>query len=199
MHSALSVPRVHIPKNHITAVYDPATNGAWVDRAKGVHFRTMGHGVQSRVWLTAEESLFMLERGSLSIAYPRDESDSTDPSLAVPMSLQGAYAAFIRTDLSLERYVVYAALRRSGYAVFRGSGWSGPEDHFDKPPEKTSSMTAGFWRIGLFQEIWQKFLCQFSNDAKANGPLVPPNTYRSYGEEPCCTVNGQGLLNLFDS
>lgn len=48
----------------------------------------------------------------------------------LPMSLQGAYASFIGKDgLTLERYSVYAGLKRAGYIVQRAPTW-----HDTDPP-----------------------------------------------------------------
>ena len=44
----------------------------------------------------------------------------TIPLGELPMSLQGAYASFIgKSGLTLERYQVFAGLRRLGYTVVR--------------------------------------------------------------------------------
>ncbi|KAK4934851.1 tRNA-splicing endonuclease subunit sen54 [Elasticomyces elasticus] len=62
-------------------------------------------------------------------AKPREEPDLKLGEL--PMSLQGAYASFIGKDgLTLERYSVYAALKRAGYVVQRAPTW-----HDIDPPQ----------------------------------------------------------------
>ncbi|RMZ77658.1 hypothetical protein DV738_g4251, partial [Chaetothyriales sp. CBS 135597] len=57
------------------------------------------------------------------------------PIGTLPMSLQGAYASFIgKSGLTLERYLVYAGLKRSGYVVQRAPTW-GDESESDNTAE----------------------------------------------------------------
>ena len=70
MHAALSVPRVHHPRNHILGRFEASTCMVVVDRPKGPHFRTVGRAKGLKVWLLPEEALYLLERGSLDIRWP---------------------------------------------------------------------------------------------------------------------------------
>ncbi|ETI21217.1 hypothetical protein G647_07562 [Cladophialophora carrionii CBS 160.54] len=58
---------------------------------------------------------------------PQLPQDGEQPELKIgdlPMSVQGAYASLIGTDgLTLERYTVYAGLKRAGYIVHRAPTW----------------------------------------------------------------------------
>lgn len=200
MHSALSIPRIHPPKTHIMATYDPDTNMAYVDKVKSQHFQTIGKFVRGKEWLLPEETLFMLERGSLDVRWPvvkkadENENDSASASLGVPMSLQGAYTAFIGMEggvggkLTLEMYNVYAGLKRAGYIVLRAGSWSDEKGALDFTYlAKTDSRKATnkYWGLGLFAEIW-KMLSTKKSDGGAErlalGPLITPGLYRSYDD-----------------
>ncbi|KAK5294405.1 tRNA-splicing endonuclease subunit sen54 [Cryomyces antarcticus] len=207
MHTALSVGRVHLPKAHVYAVYDAESCMAYVDRVKGQHFKTMGRdvgekgGKGSRLWLLPEECLYLLERGTLDVRWPVDEADGggvggegeqgeEQQRLGVPMSLQGAYAAFIGLQaekggaLTFERYAVYAYLKRAGYTVLRASSWDGPGD---APEDRVvdEQLPARYWNLGLFAEIWKNFFSakpEDSTERQRLGPLVTPGLYRSYAD-----------------
>ncbi|OJD20526.1 hypothetical protein ACJ73_08137, partial [Blastomyces percursus] len=117
-----------------------------VPSPRGQHFRTVGRSDHwNRVWLLPEEALYLLERGSLDIRWPAPAGGHAaggaeteggqgenveDVDGGVPMSLQAAYACFLgRGGLTLERYIVYAGLRRGGYTVIRAPSWDdGDED-----------------------------------------------------------------------
>lgn len=187
MHQAISSTRIHNPKNHVVATYDPVSNMARVDQVKGQAFRTMGKHISGVMWLLPEEALYLLERGSLDIRWPPADADDE----GLPMSLQGAYAAFIGMEysvdghLTLERYIVYAALKRSGYIITRAESWEGAKQ-VDHSADKLPSPSL-FWNFGLFRNLW-KFLLPTSrrgpNPGAALGPLVAPGLYRHYSESP---------------
>jgi hypothetical protein len=63
--------------------------------SKGSHFHNMGHSIKGEMWLYPEESLFLMDRSSLSIQYR-----------GVDMSLQHAYCEMIGGWLTLEKYQV---------------------------------------------------------------------------------------------
>ena len=141
----------------------------------------------NRLWLLPEEVLYLLERGTIDVRWPAD--DGEDGDLGVPMSLQGAYAAFIgREDetggvLTFERYSVYAGLKRTGYTVQRAPSWHGPGDVPGEeclPPRPTTT-----WSLGLLTAGWRSLFTskgQASEEEQREGPLAPPGLYRSYGE-----------------
>ncbi|KAF2144298.1 uncharacterized protein K452DRAFT_296497, partial [Aplosporella prunicola CBS 121167] len=195
MHAAISCPRVHNPKNHIRATYDAGANMAWVDSVKGQVFRTMGRVVGGRMWLLPEEALYLLERGSLDIRWPAgdgdedggesgDDEEHVDAKDGLPMSLQGAYAAFIGLEpqlggkLTLERYIVYAGLKRAGYIVTRADGWDGA-----KTLDTTHGNAGGGTSSGVFAGLWKILrggATKASSAAAVAGPLVAPGLYRKY-------------------
>ncbi|KAM3066128.1 tRNA-splicing endonuclease subunit sen54 [Clarireedia jacksonii] len=172
-----------------------------VEAAKGPHYRTMGRSnsgyKKSKLWLLPEEALYLVERGNLDLWWPNkiscgrifgdedaDEDverigeDDDEEDEGAPMSLQAAYAMLIGEDgergkISLERYNVYANLKRNGYVVMRGPEWnpnipSKPHSHeLQAAPSK-----------GIFTWIFELF----AKDIKhaPYGPLVKPGLYRSY-------------------
>jgi tRNA-splicing endonuclease subunit Sen54 len=206
MHTALSFPRIHPPKGHSVATYHPETNMAFIYNPKGALFMRMGTVLSAkedplgndefrgqRMWLLPEEVLYLLERGSLDVRWPVDSDDAEE---SLPMSLQAAYAMFIGDDashdghLTLERYTVYAGLKRSGYTVLRAPSWDNPG-----PPPGTDcyasfpSMPRRAWHVGLIDyftssmRFWPTGEDPFEKEQRFNkGPLVRSQLYRSYAE-----------------
>ncbi|KAL6303916.1 tRNA-splicing endonuclease subunit sen54 N-term-domain-containing protein [Sparassis latifolia] len=119
------------------AVWYPDIARAHVTVARGVHFANMGHSVartstvrdgmkraQKRLELLPEEALYLVERGAMFCWEASDaqyaDIDAMEDSESVPMSVQQAFAEMVgREDLTLEKYQVFAYLRRLGYMVMR--------------------------------------------------------------------------------
>ena len=155
------------------------------------------------MWLLPEEALYLLERGSLDIRWPDRRTGQDAGEIKVeeetigdlPMSLQGAYASFIgKSGLTLERYSVFASLRRSGYTVIRAPTWSAGDarlnGHATRPPdsrEVTIGKTfarenSGGGPGGLINRL-MRYLFRSDYESRACpslGPLVGPGLYRSY-------------------
>src|SRR5271163_4609157 len=85
MQTALSVPRVHSGKSHLVGVFvGEAPKGlrgrrgvegrcVCVKLFRGPLARTIGMGdARNRTWLWPEEALFLVERGSLDVRWPRN-------------------------------------------------------------------------------------------------------------------------------
>ncbi|EJT99752.1 hypothetical protein DACRYDRAFT_82203 [Dacryopinax primogenitus] len=144
MLEALSAERGSSSKNLTHMLWHPSICRAEVPQTKGNLLTTMGHfltvpsGVTGKMgkqlMLLPEEALYLVERGSGYCwrAYAkniRDEagvqSDEGDEwsrweKLGSPMSVQQAYAEMLGKDtMTLEKYQVYAYLRRLGYTVVR--------------------------------------------------------------------------------
>ncbi|KAI1809003.1 hypothetical protein GGS20DRAFT_488036 [Poronia punctata] len=147
-----------------------------------------------KTWLLPEEALFLIERGTLDIwwpvrgiehIFPADDSggasspgtENAEPwELGIPLSLQAAYALFIGRDgergkVSLEKYQVYANLRRTGYKVLRATALSSLS-----PPQPTQTLWQ--WLFSIIREVPSLPALQHGN--VSYGPLVRPSLYRSY-------------------
>jgi tRNA-splicing endonuclease subunit Sen54 len=194
MHAALQGGRVHQPKNHILGHLDVESGTVLVRNARGQHFRTMGKGERAGVRLLPEEALYLLERGSLDLRWEADGGEHAGPAGAelekeenaaddtdngIPLSLQAAYAFLIgKRGLTLDRYVVYAGLKRCGFAVIRAPGWEGQD--------AVHALTADISQSG---DAWSFFSALFgrlsmSRDPPPLGPLVRPGLYRNYRSLP---------------
>jgi len=186
MRDALSHTRIHVPKSHVVGVYNAKTGLTRVAQIKGQMFRNIGKDVSGGgVDLLPEEALWALERGSLDVRWDDGSANTADEGL--PVSLQGAYAAFIGEgengcgNLTIEKYQVYAGLKRVGYTVLRAEEWDGNDNH----PVGTSRMQEFAAASGIFS--WLRGLL-VSSSLNSNiqqqqiGPLVRPGLYRTYGE-----------------
>jgi tRNA-splicing endonuclease subunit Sen54 len=220
MHTALSFQRVHQPKKHVLAIYHSETNMAYTEDPRGPLFKTMGKvwpgkedplgpraAGDNRVWLLPEEAIYLLERGTIDIRWPVDQDDEDD--LGLPMSVQGAYAAFLGLQgdgegaLTFERYSVYAGLKRSGYTVHRAPSWGGPGD--DPGDECAPPMQGTSWGFGLLKDKWQSMFIPraATQEEQRLGPLVAPGVYRSYGmgcsQEDVCPPANKFSRNISSS
>lgn len=93
---------------------------AQLHQPRGNQFYSMGRskrGGDGSLWLLPEEALYLLERGTIEILYE-----------GIPLSFQQAFMQMIgRNGISIERYQVYAYLKRLGYIVIRSSTFDGPK------------------------------------------------------------------------
>jgi len=176
-----------------------------VESSKGPHFRTMGKMATGQknpaLWLLPEEALFLVERGSMDLWWPGQRSftgismDSKQVAVAneetedfdegIPMSLQEAYAMLIGRDgergkVSLERYTVYANLKRNGYVVFRAPDWD--PDYLETSHHHSVLKAAEESQRGLFTWLFGHFFAEKCIEHSAHGPLVKPGMYRSYNK-----------------
>jgi tRNA-splicing endonuclease subunit Sen54 len=216
MHNALSFQRIHPNKTHNIGTYHPETNMAYVNNPRGPILPKLGHvlsakddplgapaGKTQRLWLLPEEAIYCLERGSLDIRWPKAEDaddqvvpgEDDDEEYGLPMSLQAVYAMFLgdgsseRESLTLERYNVYANLKRMGYLVFRAPSWHGIGDALGD--ETFPPLQQPPWQLGLRSpwSLLQSFF--FSGPPGAStlsppshtdreGPIIAPGVYRNY-------------------
>jgi tRNA-splicing endonuclease subunit Sen54 len=110
MHDALCGERKHTSKTHVEGIWRPDKNMTEVKTPRGTHFKSLGRADNKGVlWLLPEETIYMVERGNLECWWED----------GVPMSLQGAYASCLAGCGGLERYQVYAYLKRAGYILQR--------------------------------------------------------------------------------
>ncbi|KAI0556076.1 tRNA-splicing endonuclease subunit sen54 N-term-domain-containing protein [Xylaria curta] len=148
-----------------------------------------------KTWLLPEEALFLIERGTLDLWWPvrgieeilhADEDPEAplvkskpleDYELGIPLSLQAAYALFIGRDgergkISLEKYQVYANLRRSGYRVLRATPLALQTSAVQSPRPLWQ------WLFPLIKNASSPITKTFGHSGY--GPLVKPGLYRSY-------------------
>ncbi|KAH9891790.1 tRNA-splicing endonuclease subunit sen54 N-term-domain-containing protein [Cubamyces lactineus] len=149
MLEALKATRTISYKSVSHAIWYPELSRAHVTVARGIHFTTMGHSVarpapvpedtkkmQKRLELLPEEALYLVERGAMYCWKPTDEpihhTAHLDDMEGVPMTVQQAFAEMVGTeDLTLEKYQVYAYLKRLGYVVTRAKP---PSSDYPVPP-----------------------------------------------------------------
>lgn len=194
MFQALSVERSHTGKTRATATWHPTRRLAQIHEQRGVLFKAMGRADRNgTMWLLPEELMYMVERGSLECFYEQEQGpeDPAEPEhkrsidLNVPMSVQAVYAAALEATGGLERYQVYANLKRSGYIVFRDL-----EGQFDElfrnvgyeykaPPPTRRGWN--LWGLGIFEAL---FNGAFWGTGKGDPfrSMLAPGAYRSYAE-----------------
>ncbi|KAJ9648128.1 tRNA-splicing endonuclease subunit sen54 [Coniosporium tulheliwenetii] len=186
MHDAVAVTRVHVPKNHEIAVYEPSVNMAYVDKPRNTHYRTMGKAGTLDIRWPAIHSKDHDDGGSEQrlerSEEQQDEESRPSSDYGVPMSLQGAYATFIGFEasrggsLTLERYTVFAPPR----AKLGRAYWEIPPESL--PPLELPSK---HWNSGFFSKIWRRLSApepRHPHGRLASGPLVTPGLYRSYND-----------------
>ncbi|KAG5728207.1 putative tRNA-splicing endonuclease subunit sen54 [Termitomyces sp. T112] len=115
------------------AVWYPSIGRTHVTSAKGIHFTAMGHSaprpvvdengvekIQKRLELLPEETIYLVERGSLFCWKDNDIAKTLSEMSGAPMTVQQVYAEMLGVeDLTLERLQVYTYLKRLGYSVMR--------------------------------------------------------------------------------
>ncbi|KAI2610727.1 tRNA-splicing endonuclease subunit sen54 N-term-domain-containing protein [Hypoxylon fragiforme] len=152
-----------------------------------------------KTWLLPEEALYMVERGSLDLWWPArgiediflekkvgEEGDDADKEfedyeLGIPLSFQAVYSLLIGADgergkVSLEKYQVYANLRRTGYKVMRATLMPLPPPTPPKPPYQA------LWEWLFTLVLPSKNPQSSSSSHPSYGPLVKPGLYRSYNQ-----------------
>ncbi|SCV69469.1 BQ2448_2489 [Microbotryum intermedium] len=120
--------RHHSSRAYNSFTWDPRLARAAHDgeQSYGVHLGSMGrHSTErKRLELLPEEALYLVERGAIEL-WSQATSTTESPSgsgrgARVPMSVQQAWAKLIGADeLTIERYQVYANLRRLGFILNR--------------------------------------------------------------------------------
>ncbi|KAL7272798.1 tRNA-splicing endonuclease subunit sen54 [Rhizina undulata] len=174
MHDALLGERKHSSKVHVRATWRPCHELAEVHVAKGPHFKSLGKADRNGVlWLLPEETIYMVERGNLECWWEE----------GVPMSLQGVYASCLDAAGGLERYQVFAYLKRAGYILqraptfFPSSSSSPASEELKNEVAATNTINPATLKPGLFQHL---FSTLFTTRPPPDGPLVPPGAYHSY-------------------
>ncbi|ODQ52237.1 hypothetical protein SAICODRAFT_30731 [Saitoella complicata NRRL Y-17804] len=172
MRSALEVERKFAGKTSCQCTWLEELGLARVDKLRGPHFKNLGIAAPPNMtattadspvektslgYLLPEETIYMLERGSLEVFYPS----------GIPMSLQGIYAACIgssKTRVEAEVYAVYASLKRSGYIVRRAATFDGTPGEEHHVQEVVGRSLWSPWVRGVFSSVF----------AAAFNPSQPP-------------------------
>lgn len=118
--------------------------------------------------------------------------------MGIPMSVQAAYTFLIGAGhgLTLERFIVYSGLKRSGYIVLRAPGWDGEEEHGDGACGKVKNEHSGDaahmpqqqqplgWFSRIYKALWASIALgeQRHHHRPGAGPLVGLGVYRSYSQ-----------------
>ncbi|KAJ6500091.1 tRNA-splicing endonuclease subunit sen54 N-term-domain-containing protein [Mycena vitilis] len=149
MFEALRATRTISSKAVSYAIWHPGLARAHTTVARGTLFTSIGHSVprpvvnadgadklHKRLELLPEEALYLIERGTV-FCWKETSMDligveGLEDVLGPPMSVQQAFSEMIGTeDLTLERYQVYAYLKRLGYVVTRATA---PNSLYPMPP-----------------------------------------------------------------
>jgi tRNA-splicing endonuclease subunit sen54 N-term len=219
MHAVLREERVHAADDRSVAVWDPEGGGAWVVRSTGKWATGVGRSrrvavakdddeddageaeaeaeekqkVVARLWLLPEETLWLLERGTIDLRWPSAEGEADGEGL--PMSLQAAHAMLLgrpRADgFTLERFTVYQYLKRAGYHVQRA------EENWHNVP----AGAGGWWAVALLGRLLRAAGMAFSvrpTAARGAGPLVTPGLYRDYSTLPIPCLETASNANRVD-
>ena len=149
----------------------------------------MGKGMRDGgISLLPEETLYLLERGGLDVrlrlhrdrfGQEKREADevAVEGAEEWPMSLQAAYTYLVGSrGLTLERYAVYAGLKRSGYIVSRAPGWEGNEES-PRVAQAPTPKPPDLWGF-LYEYLFQAK----AKDPPLLGPLIGKGLWRSYSE-----------------
>ncbi|ORX55257.1 hypothetical protein BCR36DRAFT_410201 [Piromyces finnis] len=99
-------------RNLSVAKWDYSLNLAIVKVKHGNLFETMGKIINGKLTLFPEETLFLIEKGSLLLVEENDEGEE------YPISIQHAYSIIYSIpSFSFEKYRVYSYLKRLGYII----------------------------------------------------------------------------------
>lgn len=186
------------------------TMGAAVRKGDGAD------GGAGAVMLNEEEALYLVERGALELRFAEErwegggageegsDEEETEEKVGgnakeddsgLPMSVQAAYTFLIGAGhgLTLERFIVYAGLKRSGYIVLRAPGWGWEEEHDGRAGgNKSQNIKSGDgariqplgWFSRIYKALWESlaFGGQRHHHRPGAGPLVGLGVYRSYSQ-----------------
>lgn len=132
---------------------------------RGPHFKTVGKADRNGVlWLLPEETIYLVERGNLECWWEE----------GIPMSLQGVYASCLDGCGGLERYQVYAYLKRAGYIIQRAPTADATTPQASPAPTVLSAVAKS---SGIFSTLAARLAALLT---PPEGPLVTPTTCRSY-------------------
>lgn len=173
MYLALLSIRGHHIKLLLVAVWIPSKKMALVPHAKGNYFKDIGvaHNFKNKpkmqgMWLTPIETVYLTERGSIitylasddfAVFMDSEESEfDYDTLMQLPMS--HLYSLALADNDLLDRYLVYALLKRSGYLIMDFRQYFNQFEHLNDitRPQPRASLFAKvrdfFGRLGWFSK-----------------------------------------------
>ncbi|TDL23168.1 hypothetical protein BD410DRAFT_768992 [Rickenella mellea] len=190
MFDALNVPRTASNKSISYAIWIPHLRRAHVTVARGTLFNGMGHSVprplspgeddslgeeklHKRLELLPEETLYLIERGSMFCWMEGDVPTNIGPAwedvAGFPISVQQAYAEMIgKDDLTLEKYQIYAYLKRLGYVVTRARP---PTPFYPTPAPYIPKRSMFNWLLRFWGKIFTGIYALFSRKRNWWRPL----------------------------
>lgn len=115
MFSALAAPRAHTVKQNTKCYF---TNDEILCELKGSYLQNMGTVKGRWCYLTPEEAIYLVERGTVEPYWITSRTSGSDELEGVPLDLQSVYGLVMK---NLAEYQVYANLKRCGYIVLRHS------------------------------------------------------------------------------
>ena len=183
----------------VTRVRQERGRGGWVrtmggERGSGGKDKGGGEGGGAGAWeLMPEEALYLVERGGLEVRWREgvgvggdggDDREGDGEDEGLPMSLQAAYAFLVGAlGLTVERYLVYAGLKRSGYVVLRGPAWyEGDEERIWEVPLSSRRGVGIVEGEKGWKRWWSMLFGTKQPDQPPMGPLVGKGFYRSYAD-----------------
>ena len=144
MHSALAYPRTHTSRVHVRAIWRRERRMAEVRSPKGTMWKSVGRVDRTgSMWLWPEEVVYAVERGGVECWLEQEgekeaegkeqergdkEEDGGEQEKGVALSLQAMYAECLSKGVGVEKYQVYAHLKRAGYIVLRAETFSDDND-----------------------------------------------------------------------
>lgn len=171
MYMALLSVRGHHIKLLLVAVWCPDRKRALIPHAKGNYFKDIGvaHNFKEKpklqgMWLSPVETVYLTERGSV-VTYLANEnfmhfidSDESefDYDTLVQLPMSHLYSLALNDQKLLDKYLVYALLKRSGYMIMDFRQYSSQFESLDKirnlqlEPSMFTKLKDYFGHLGLF-------------------------------------------------
>lgn len=178
MYDALLCVRGHLLRQNLVAVWVPERKMALIPHAKGGFFKDIGtaHVFRNKkkmlgMWLSGLETVYLTERGSLStylsssdfMAYLENAESEFDYNSLQQLSMSHLYAeAFASDPDALDKYQVYAMLKRLGYIILDFSQYTSQLDQWqglmNHPKEVSLISRAQNWlsQLGFFARTLHK-------------------------------------------
>ncbi|QLG74933.1 hypothetical protein HG535_0H02600 [Zygotorulaspora mrakii] len=106
--------------NQVKAYYVPAFSEAVIPQPKGNFLQTIGKSDSNgKCWLQLHEFVYLAERGTIAPYYCKSFpiiSGTENQDFEIPLSMQDLYS-FFKSQHEMDRYFVYAHLKRLGFIV----------------------------------------------------------------------------------